>query len=90
MRVVRRRATHVAYILLSRTKCRSVVDEDKRDLVETLSSHLDSPTCARHETISYRPHCGSMFARSRPSTDVAPHSHDDVRTSRPSRKQPFT
>jgi hypothetical protein len=44
MRVVRRgRATHVAYILLSRTKCRSVVDEDKRDLVETLSSYLDSP-----------------------------------------------
>lgn len=44
MRVVRRRrATHVAFILLSRTKCRSAVDEDKRDLVETLSSHLDSP-----------------------------------------------
>ena len=43
MRVVRRRpATHVAYISLSRTKCRSVVDEDKRDLVETLSSRLDS------------------------------------------------
>jgi hypothetical protein len=42
MRVVRRRrATHLAYILLSRTKCRSVLDEDKRDLVETLSSRLD-------------------------------------------------